>query len=92
MGATSAAYRGANGDAAFTSIQDGGARHMFLNTAVGITDLTGASSQATETQPHFSPDGREIAFTRSAQVLPAGELFVMSAAAPAGVPKLTNTP
>jgi len=54
-----AAYPGANGAIAFTSNQDGGARHLFLTTATGLTDLTGATSSASETQPQFSPDGRQ---------------------------------
>lgn len=73
-----AAYPGANGAIAFTSNQDGGARHLFITTAGGLTDLTGATSPATETQPQFSPDGRQIAFTRSDPGhLPNAEIFVI---------------
>jgi len=73
-----AAYPGANGAIAFTSNQDGGARHLFLTTATGLTDLTGATSSASETQPQFSPDGRQIAFTRSDPGhLPNAEIFVI---------------
>ncbi len=72
------AYPGTNGALAFTSTENG-ARHIFVTTAGGITDLTGTSSSATETQPKFSPDGREIVFTRSAPGLPNSEIFVMGA-------------
>jgi Tol biopolymer transport system component len=90
-GAASAAYPGANGEVAFTSTQDGGARHIYVQTASGITDLTGASSAAIETQPKFSPDGRELAFTRAGQGLPNTEIFVMSAGGALRT-QLTNTP
>jgi Tol biopolymer transport system component len=86
-----AAYRGANGELAFTSVQDGGARHIFVTTAGGISDLTGVGSAAAETQPRFSPDGREILFTRQAPGLPNSEIFVMSATG-AGRTQLTDTP
>jgi Tol biopolymer transport system component len=90
-GAAPAAYPGTNGQIAFTSTQDGGARHIFVTTPAGITDVTGASSSATETEPRFSPDGREIVFTRLAAGQPNGEIFVM---APNGTGRtqLTNTP
>jgi Tol biopolymer transport system component len=65
-----AAFPGTNGRVAFTSDQDGGLRHVFVTSESGITDLTGAASNAIETQPEFSPSGREIVFTRSA---PAGQ-------------------
>ncbi|MGH2931139.1 MAG: TolB family protein, partial [Solirubrobacteraceae bacterium] len=86
----SAAYPGHNGALAFTSTQDGGARHIFLPTTAGLRDLTGASSPADETQPRFSPDGREILFTRQAPGLHNSEIFVMSANG-AGRTQLTNT-
>jgi len=73
-----AAYPGASGEIAFTSTQDGGARHIFVARAGVITDLTDLAS-ASETQPKFSPDGREIAFTRMAPGLPNSEIFVMAA-------------
>jgi Tol biopolymer transport system component len=85
-----AAYPGANGTLAFTSTQDGGARHIFTGTSA-ITDLTGASSAAVETQPEFSPDGRALVFTGSGQGLPNSEIFVMSATG-AGRTQLTKTP
>jgi Tol biopolymer transport system component len=78
-GAAPAAYPGRNGEIAFTSTQDGGARHIFAATGPGFVDLTGASSSAADTQPKFSPDGREILFTRSAPGLPNTEIFVMGA-------------
>jgi Tol biopolymer transport system component len=75
-----AAYPGANGKIAFVSTQDGGAPHIFVTTAAGgIFDLTGTKSAAIETQPKFSPNGREIAFTRAGHGLPNSEIFVMSA-------------
>jgi Tol biopolymer transport system component len=89
--AASAAYPGVNGEIAFTSTQDGGARHIFVATQTGTTDLTGATSPAIETQPKFSPDGREIAFTRAGPGLPNPEIFVMSATG-AQRTQLTNTP
>jgi Tol biopolymer transport system component len=78
-GAAPAAYPGANGEIAFTSTQDGGARHIFAATASGLVDLTGASSSAADTQPKFSPDGRELLFTSLAPGLPNSEIFVMGA-------------
>jgi Tol biopolymer transport system component len=90
-GGASAAYPGANGELAFTSTQDGGARHIFVQTASGITDLTGVSAPDSETQPKFSPDGREIAFTRTGPGIPNSEIFVMSAAG-AERTQLTKTP
>jgi Tol biopolymer transport system component len=89
--AASAAYPGANGEIAFTSTQDGGARHIFVATAAGLRDLTGASSSAFETQPKFSPDGREIAFTRQGPGLPNTEIFVMGTDG-AGRTEITRTP
>jgi Tol biopolymer transport system component len=89
--AAPAAYPGANGKIAFTSTQDGGARHIFVTTASGIVDLTGATSTATEVQPSFSPDGREIVFTRLAAGLRNSEIFVMAANGTQRTP-LTNTP
>ena len=77
-GQAPAAYPGQNGKLLFTSTQDGGARHIFVTTAGGIQDLTGATSTATEIQPEFSPNGRQIVFTRGAQGLPNTEIFVMS--------------
>ena len=73
-----AAYPGHNGKIAFTSTEHG-ARHIFETTSHGIRDLTGTGSSATETQPEFSPNGREIAFARSAVGLPNTEIFVMRA-------------
>jgi TolB protein len=78
-GAAPAAYPGANGEIAFTSTQDGGARHIFAATGSSVVDLSGASSSAADAQPKFSPDGREILFTRSAPGLPNTEIFVMGA-------------
>lgn len=78
-----------NGALAFTSTQNG-ARHIFLQTGSGPVDLTGTSSPATETQPRFSPDGREILFTRYAVGLRNTEIFVMDAAGH-GRTQLTNT-
>ena len=75
-----AARAAVNGAVAFTSVQDGGARHIFLGSASGVRDLTGAHSTATETQPRFSPDGHELVFTRSDPGhLPNTEIFAMSA-------------
>ncbi|MGZ4230824.1 MAG: TolB family protein [Solirubrobacteraceae bacterium] len=90
-GAAPAAYAGANGELAFTSTQHGGARHIFVDSGNGIVDLTGASSSASELQPKFSPDGREILFTRSAPGLANTEIFVMSANGTQRT-QLTNTP
>lgn len=84
-----AAYPGTNGIVAFTSTQGGGARHIFVTSPTGIADLTPVGS--TETSPSFSPDGREIAFTRGAPGLPNSEIFVMNAAGGQRTP-LTNTP
>jgi Tol biopolymer transport system component len=89
-GAAPAAYPGANGEIAFTSTQDGGARHIFAATASGLLDLTGASSRAGDTQPKFSPDGRELLFTRLAPGLPNSEIFVMAANGSQPT-RLTNT-
>ena len=83
------AYPGTNGGLAFTSNQDG-ARHIFITRSGGIVDLTGTSSAATDVQPKFSPDGREILFTRSAPGLKSSEIFVMSASG-AQPTRLTNT-
>ena len=74
--AVAAAYPGSNGEIAFTSTQDGGARHIFA-AAAGLVDLTGASTSAADTQPKFSPDGRELLFTSLAPGLPNAEIFVM---------------
>jgi Tol biopolymer transport system component len=91
-GAAAAAYPGANGELAFTSTQDGGARHIFVDSAADIVDLTGASSSASELQPKFSPDGREILFTRYAPPgLSNSQVFVMSANGTQRT-QLTNTP
>lgn len=90
-GAAPAAYPGANGELAFTSTQDGGARHIFVARGAGIVDLTGPASAATEVQPKFSPDGREILFTRSAPGLSNTEIFVMSANGTQRT-QLTDTP
>jgi Tol biopolymer transport system component len=90
-GAAPAAYPGANGELAFTSTQDGGARHIFVDGAAGIVDLTGASSSASELQPKFSPDGREILFTRFAPGLSNSQVFVMGANGTQRT-ELTNTP
>ncbi|HJS97099.1 MAG TPA: hypothetical protein VJ741_22720 [Solirubrobacteraceae bacterium] len=89
--AAPAAYPGTNGQMAFTSTQDGGARHIFVATPAGISDLTGATSSASETQPKFSPDGREIVFTRLATGQSNSEIFVMAANG-AGRTELTDTP
>lgn len=78
-GAALAAYPGANGAVTFTSTQDGGARHIFVASSSGITDLTGVSSPADQVQPRFSPDGREILFTNYAPGLPNTEIYVMGA-------------
>lgn len=72
------AFPGHNGMLAFTSTENG-PRHIFEQTGAGPVDLTGATSPADETQPRFSPDGREILFTRWAPGLPNTELFVMAA-------------
>jgi len=90
-GAASAAYPGANGELAFTSTQDGGARHIFVATGSGLVDLTGVSSPASDIQPKFSPDGREILFTRYAPGLSNAEVFVMGADG-AQPTQLTNNP
>jgi TolB protein len=90
-GAASAAFPGANGELAFTSTQDGGARHIFVESAAGLVDLTGASSSASELQPKFSPDGREILLTRFAPGLFNGQVFVMSANGTQRT-ELTNSP
>lgn len=82
-----ASYPGRNGALAFTSTQDG-ARHIF---ETGLSDLTGASPNVYETQPRFSPDGREIVFTRQAPGLPNSEIFVMAANG-TGRTELTSTP
>lgn len=75
-----AARAAVNGALAFTSTQDGGARHIFVADAGGVRDLTGVHSTATETQPRFSPDGHELVFTRSDPGrLPNTEIFAMSA-------------
>lgn len=89
--AAPAAYPGTNGQVAFTSTQDGGARHIFVTTPAGIVDLTGATSSASEIQPKFSPDGREIAFTRLASGLRNSEIFVMDVTGSQRI-QLTNTP
>jgi dipeptidyl aminopeptidase/acylaminoacyl peptidase len=73
-----ASYPGRNGSLAFTSTQDG-ARHIFEQTQFGLNDLTGSGPNVYETQPRFSPDGREIVFTRQAPGLPNSEIFVMAA-------------
>lgn len=88
--AAQAAYPGANGMVAFTSTQDG-ARHIFIQRSGHLLDLTGVSSSAAETQPKFSPDGREILFTRGGPGLPNTEIFVMSAQGTGWV-QLTHTP
>lgn len=90
-GAATAADRGANGLLAFTSTQDGGARHIFVAGSSGITDLTGVSSPADQLQPRFSPDGREILFTNQAPGLPNSEIYVMGADGRQPT-ALTNTP
>lgn len=90
-GAAMAADRGANGAVAFTSTQDGGARHIFVAGPTGITDLTGVSSPADQLQPRFSPDGREILFTNEAPGLPNSEIYVMGADGRQPT-ALTNTP
>jgi dipeptidyl aminopeptidase/acylaminoacyl peptidase len=90
-GAALAAYPGANGELALTSTQDGGARHIFAATGTGIVDLTGVTSPAVDVQPKFSPDGREILFTRSGPGLPNTELFVMGANGSQAT-QLTRTP
>jgi TolB protein len=74
-----AAFPGSSGRVAFTSTQDGGVRHIFVTAPGGITDLTGASSAATETQPEFSPSGQEIVFTRSDAGDPQPQIAVMPA-------------
>jgi Tol biopolymer transport system component len=90
-GAAAAAYPGANGYLAFTSTQDGGARHIFLDRAGDVVDLTAAWSSGWEIQPRFSPDGREILFTGMEHGLPNTELFVMGADG-SGRTQITNTP
>ncbi|HET6867293.1 MAG TPA: DPP IV N-terminal domain-containing protein [Solirubrobacteraceae bacterium] len=90
-GAAAAAYPGANGYVAFTSTQDGGARHIFLERAGSVVDLTGTWSMGAETQPRFSPDGREILFTGLEHGRPNAELFVMGADGSART-QITNTP
>ncbi|MGH2858290.1 MAG: TolB family protein, partial [Solirubrobacteraceae bacterium] len=77
-GSAAAAYPGADGEVALTSTQDG-PRQIFVAGSTGIRNLTGVGSAAQETQPKFSPDGREILFTRSAPGLAGSQLFVMSA-------------
>ncbi|MGH2876484.1 MAG: TolB family protein, partial [Solirubrobacteraceae bacterium] len=77
-GSAVAAYPGANGEVALTSTQDG-PRQIFVAGSTGLRNLTGVGSAAQETQPKFSPDGREILFTRSAPGLAGSQLFVMSA-------------
>jgi dipeptidyl aminopeptidase/acylaminoacyl peptidase len=89
--AAPAAYPGVNGAVAFTSTQDGGARHIFTRRSGQLVDLTGVSSSVSEIQPKFSPDGREIVFTRLATGLPNAEIFVMSAQGTGRV-QLTHTP
>jgi Tol biopolymer transport system component len=79
-GTALAAYPGTNGPVAFTSTEDGGARHIFVTSSGGISDLTGASATAwTQVQPRFSPDGREILFTNYGPGLPNTEIWVMGA-------------
>jgi Tol biopolymer transport system component len=90
-GSASAAYPGANGVVAFTSTQDGGARHIFVTTATGIQDLTGLGSPYADTGPEFSPDGQQIAFTRGGGGLPNSEVFVMGASGESPH-ALTNSP
>ncbi|HKO26193.1 MAG TPA: hypothetical protein VJU80_01940, partial [Solirubrobacteraceae bacterium] len=89
--AAPAAYPGSNGQMAFTSTQDGGARHIFVATPAGITDLTGVTSSASEIQPKFSPDGREIVFTRLAAGQSNSQIFMMAANG-TGRTQLTDTP
>lgn len=86
-----AAYPGTDSAVAFTSTQDGGARHIFVAGSTGITDLTGVSSPANQLQPRFSPDGREILFTNEAPGLPNSEIYVMGADGRQPT-ALTNTP
>jgi TolB protein len=74
-----AAYPGGNGNLVFTSTQDGGARHIFVQTALGIRDLTGVNSAAVEHQPEFSPSGGKIVFTRQAPGTQNTQVFVMNA-------------
>lgn len=88
--AAPAAYPGTNGELAFTSTQDGGVRHIFVANGSSIVDLTGASTKASETQPKFSPDGREILFTRTAAGSANTQLFVMGAGG-SGRTQLTHT-
>lgn len=91
-GAAHAAFPGKNGIIAFTSTQDGGARHIFVASAHGVVDLTGARSSANETQPEFSPDGHELVLTRYDPThLPNTEIFVMTAAGRNRI-ALTDTP
>jgi Tol biopolymer transport system component len=85
------AYPGTNGQIALTSTQDGGARHIFVMTPAGIADLTGSASSASEIQPKFSPDDREIVFTRLAPGLRNSEIFVMGANGTQRI-QFTNTP
>jgi TolB protein len=90
-GAAAAAYPGANGDMAFTSTQDGGARHIFLERAGDVVDLTGTWSSGWEIQPRCSPDGREVLFTGLEHGLPNPQLFVMGTDG-SGRTQITNTP
>jgi TolB protein len=89
--AAAAAYPGTNGYVAFTSTQDGGARHIFLERTGEVVDLTSPWSSGSEIQPRFSPDGREIVFTGLEHGLPNSELFVMGTDG-SGRTQITNTP
>lgn len=90
-GAAPAAYPGTDGEIAFTSTQDGGARHIFVGRAAGVVDLTGSWSTGSEVAPKFSPDGRLIAFTGLERGLPNSEIFVMAADGRQRI-QLTKTP
>jgi len=91
-GPAGAAFPGANGEIAFTSTQDGQTRHIFVFGQGALTDLTGATSTASESQPEFSPDGRQIVYTRGDPGhLPNNEIFVMWADGSHRT-WLTNTP
>ncbi len=87
----SGAYPGHNGQVVFTSAQTGH-RHIFITGSGGITDLTAVSSAtAIDADPHVSPDGQRIAFTREDSGHFSGtQIFTMSPSGTAVV-QLTDT-